>query len=68
MEILYYVYFITIQKIHIAQTIYTMRSYLQIYVHRLKYTEWGSSHGGSLVTETTSIHEDMGLIPGFTMS
>ena len=46
--------------------------YLQVYLISCnvgkKYVSIGkwSSHCGSLITSTTSIHEDMGSIPGFT--
>jgi len=30
--------------------------------------KWGSSHCGSVEMNSTSIHEDVGLIPGLTMS
>ena len=40
---------------------------LQYYILKqicTQHKNWGSSHCGSAVTNPTSVHEDMGLIPG----
>ena len=39
---------------------HTKKSFVELYI-------WGSSHGDSVETNLTSIHEDTGLIPGLPM-